>query len=266
MRAAPRARARAPAARRRRVTTSYSGARHSATKRFMSGLSSTTSTVLARPRAGGDRRRAARARRAGRRSSSISPASVVRSRPTSAPATGAALDGRGRRAAAPPGSAPRPARSRPPRSSPGASRRTRARSRGRGRCPENCRFAPAVALAEPLEDRPAQLGRDARPRVLDREQQTAARRRRRQRTLPPAGANLKAFDSRFMTTRCSFSGSTAATAALGLDREGDAPLRGQDVEVRRDEAHERRHVRVAQLDAAACPPPASRCRAGRSRA
>ncbi len=32
----------------------------------------------------------------------------------------------------------------------------------------------------------------------------------RHRTRPPAGANLNAFDSRFITTRCSFSGSTAA--------------------------------------------------------
>ena len=65
----------------------------------------------------------------------------------------------------------------------------------------------AVALPEALEDRLPQLGLHARPGVVDRDRRApAAEWRSEQRMRPPSGTNLKALPSRFITTRCSLSG------------------------------------------------------------
>ena len=66
---------------------------------------------------------------------------------------------------------------------------------------------------------------------------------------PPFGANLNALPSRFITTRCSFSGSTAATHGLvGVHLESNASLGGEHGEVRREETDQRGDIGVRQLD------------------
>ena len=66
---------------------------------------------------------------------------------------------------------------------------------------------------------------------------------------PPSGTNLKALPSRFITTRCSLSGSTAAThGAVGVHGVLDAPIGGEHGEVRGEEADQRGDVGVLQLD------------------
>lgn len=80
-----------------------------------------------------------------------------------------------------------------------------------------------VALAEPFEDRLAQVGWTPGPESSTASTSSCGDRRSEQRIRPPSGTNLNALPSRFITARCSLSGSTAATISSTVPCASSSP-------------------------------------------